>query len=53
MFWKVEAQGDTVYVEADDIDQAEKKFFNSFGAIPPKLVTWTPVEELPKGEEAI
>jgi len=51
--WKVEAEGDTVYVQADTLDQAEVKFENAFGFIPKKLVTWTKVDKLPDGEEVI
>jgi hypothetical protein len=34
--WKVEAEGDTVYVQANTLDQAEAKFENAFGVIPKK-----------------
>lgn len=44
MTWKVEAEGDTVYVEATDIDKAEKMFENAFGKIPKHLVKWTMYE---------
>ena len=51
--WKVEAEGDTVYVEGATIDEAEEKFRNAFGFIPCKLVKWAEVENLPEGEELI
>jgi hypothetical protein len=51
--WKVEAEGDTVYVEAETLDQAEKLFEHAFGVIPKKLVKWTKIDSLPNGEEAI
>ena len=53
MYWKVEAEGDEVYVEARTIDEAERKFENAFGVIPKKLVKWTLIEELPEGQETI
>lgn len=53
MIWKVEAVGDTVYLQGETIDEAERKFENAFGCIPKKLVTWTEVPELPEGEEFI
>lgn len=51
--YKVEAEGDTVYVRGETIDEAERKFENAFGFIPKKLVTWTKVDELPQGEEFV
>lgn len=51
--WKVEAEGDTVYVQDDTLDQAEVKFENAFGVIPKKLVKWTLIDELPEGQETI
>ena len=53
MIWKVEAEGDYVYVEAETIDQAEAKFERSFGKVPRHLVTWTECDSLPEGEETI
>jgi hypothetical protein len=53
MIWKVEAEGDTVYVEADDIDEAEKKFQKYFGKIPKRMMKWTVVDKIPEGEETI
>lgn len=51
--WKVEAQGDTIYVQAPTLDDAELKFIEAFGRVPKKLVTWTLIEAIPDGEEAI
>ena len=51
--WKVEAEGDTVYVQAENIEQAKARFEKSFGGIPEDLVKWTQIDALPKGEEAI
>jgi len=53
MVWKVEAEGDTIYVEAETLDAAEQKFKKAFGVIPSKLVKWTLIDKLPDGEEAI
>lgn len=53
LIWRIEAEGDTVFVRGETIDQAERKFENAFGFIPKKLVTWTKVDVLPDGEEFI
>ena len=51
--WKVEAQGDTIYIQAPTFDDAELKFIEAFGRVPKKLVTWTQIDSIPEGEEAI
>jgi len=51
--YKIEAEGDTVYVQGETIGAAERKFENAFGFIPKKLVTWTKVDELPADEEFV
>lgn len=53
MIWKVEAEGDVVYVKGKTVDEAERKFENAFGSIPAALVKWTKVDELPEGESFI
>jgi hypothetical protein len=53
MIWKVEAEGDTVYVRGETLDEAERKFNDAFGFIPEQLVTWMIVSDIPDGEEFI
>lgn len=49
--FKVEAQGDTLYIEAFNKADALIKLEESIGEIPDELLTWTEVKKLPKGEE--
>lgn len=51
--FKVEAEGDTIYIEAGDKEEAQAKLTAVFGSIPESLLTWTEGAELPEGEEAI
>lgn len=49
--FKVEAEGDTAYLQADSLDEAKGRFEAVVGKIPESLLTWTPVDALPDGEE--
>jgi hypothetical protein len=49
--FKAEAEGDTIYVEAEDLDLAKNKFTAVMGEMPEGLVTWSEVDSLPEGEE--
>ena len=49
--YKIEAEGDTVYVEADNEAAANKKLVKSMGFIPRSLLKFTVVDALPAGEE--
>jgi hypothetical protein len=51
--FKVEAQGDTIYIQAPTKADAELKFVEAFGKVPKKLLTWTQIDAIPDGEEAI
>lgn len=51
--FKVEAEGDTMYFGADDLDGAKKKLNDFIGPIPDSLVKWSEVDEVPDGEEAL
>ena len=52
--YKVEAMGDVVYLQADDLADAKDVFYVKFGdEIPSNLLTFTEVLDLPKGEEFI
>ena len=49
--FKVEAEGDTMYINADNLDQAKYRLLKMVGPIPESMLTWTEASELPKGEE--
>lgn len=51
--WKVEAQGDTVYIQAPTLPDAELRFTEAFGNVPAYLVKWTLIDTIPDGEEPI
>jgi len=52
--FKCEAQGDTMYFNADTIDAARVRLIEVTGdQIPEELLTWTEVSEVPDGEEAL
>jgi hypothetical protein len=49
--FKFEAEGDSVYVEAEDIQKAHDRFEKFMGIMPDSMLTVTEVPELPEGEE--
>ena len=49
--WKCEAQGDTVYIEAESADEAFKQLCAKIGDMARSLVTITEIDRLPDGEE--
>ena len=49
--FKVEAQGDTLYIQAPTKEDAHLQLTEKIGPIPERLLTWTEVTKLPKGEE--
>ncbi len=51
--FKVEAEGDTVYIEAEDKKTAHARLTEIMGPIPSSLLKWSSVEKLPKGEELL
>ena len=51
--WRVEAMGDSVYIEAGDRLDAERIFRANMGDVPVSLLTWTEVTEIPEGEVAL
>jgi len=53
MIYKIEAEGDTIYVEADNRQQALERLTEFCGPIPEQLLTITTVKKLPKGEELL
>lgn len=53
MIFRIEAQGDIVYVEADTADAAADILFEKIGKMPRSLLTITKVDVLPDGEELL
>ncbi len=51
--YKVEAEGDVVYIEAVDKKAAEARLIEVMGPIPKSLLKWGTVSKLPKGEELL
>ena len=51
--FKVEAEGDTLYIEADSQEAAKQRFTDFMGDVPESLLTWSAVEALPDGEELL
>jgi hypothetical protein len=49
--FKVEAQGDTLYIQAPTQEDAHLQLTEKIGPIPDRLLTWGEVKKLPKGEE--
>jgi hypothetical protein len=53
MIFKVEAQGVTLYIEAESRADASKQFEEKIGPIPSSMLTWTDDVELPDEEELL
>jgi hypothetical protein len=51
--FKVEAQGDTLYIQAKNKVAASEYLTDTMGEIPESLLTWTEVKSLPEGEELL
>ena len=51
MIFKVEAQGDTLYIKAPTLEDAKLQLTEKIGPIPERLLKWSEVKKLPKGEE--
>jgi hypothetical protein len=49
--FKVEAQGDVLYIQAEHQADALCKLEEAMGPIPSHLVTWSEVAKLPANEE--
>lgn len=49
--FKVEAQGDVLYIQANHQSDALRQLEESMGPIPSSLLTWSEVVKLPEGEE--
>lgn len=51
MVFKVEAPGDTLYIQAPTQEDAHIQLSEKIGYIPEYLLTWSEVKELPQDEE--
>lgn len=51
MAWKVEAQGDTLYINEENLEDARLQLTEKIGKIPEKMLKWTEVTNKPKDEE--
>lgn len=51
--YKVDAIGDTMYIQAESQEEAQEKLFETTGEIPEGLLSWSIVNKLPKGEELL
>jgi hypothetical protein len=49
--FKVEAQGDTLYIRANHQSDALRQLEEFSGPIPASLLKWSEVDKLPSGEE--
>ncbi len=49
--YKVEAEGDTLYIQAVDQAIAKATLTAKIGKMPDSILTWSEVKELPEGEE--
>jgi len=49
--FKCEAEGDVVYFQARDLEDAKAQLKQKMGDIPESLLKWTKVDMLPEGEE--
>jgi hypothetical protein len=52
VIFQVEAEGDTIYIEAATREEANRVLKNNFGAVPPSLLKWAQVDKIPEGEES-
>jgi len=51
--FRVEAQGDTLYIKADTIAEAQLVLRRHIGDIPESLLSWSGPMPLPDGEESL
>lgn len=49
--FQVEAEGDTMYIQAEDKQAAQARFTEKIGDIQVELLDWKVVDSLPDGEE--
>lgn len=51
--FKVEAEGDTMYIGAEDQAGASAQLTEKIGPIPASMLSWSEVPALPDGEELL
>lgn len=51
--FKVEAEGDTLYIQAESQKAARKQLHDKIGYVPDGMLTWSEVESLPEGQELL
>jgi hypothetical protein len=51
--FKVEAEDDTLYIEAANFQAASDRLEKFMGIIPESLLKWSEAKELPEGEELL
>ena len=51
--FRVEAEGDTLYIKAFTLVEAKAIFVGHMGEVPDPLLTWSGPVQLPEGEEAL
>jgi hypothetical protein len=51
--FKVEAQGDTLYIRAEHQSDALRQLEEFCGPIPSSLLKWSEISKLPKGETVL
>ena len=51
--FKVDAQGDTLYIRANHQSDALRQLEEFCGPVSSSLLTWSEVKKLPKGEELL
>jgi len=49
--FKAGAQGDTMYISAGSLNEAQRKLQQMCGPIPERMIQWSEVDSLPEGEE--
>jgi len=52
LIFKVEAEGDELYITAPDEDAAYAAFKEKIGEAPREVLTFTVVDSIPEGQEA-
>lgn len=51
MIFKVDAMDDTLYIEAETLEEAKDQLMRFAGDVPVSMLTWTENVQLPPGEE--
>jgi hypothetical protein len=49
--FKVDVEGDTIYIQAKTLRAAQDRFTSFMGEFPDGLLTWVEVDDAPEGED--